>query len=113
METGLMNREKTLWIPKKPNCEGGQEFVSVGIGEIKPALHALFAGYGIAIAMFLGEVIFERFYQRMQKHRKKTTRRAGSLNENIYSDTKVKQTKQRITKYGLNMWKNVFCDLFP
>lgn len=101
METGLMNREKTRWIPKKPNCEGGQEFVSVGIGEIKPALHALLTGYGIAIAIFLGEVIFNRLYGRLQKHRKKDAHRSDSLNENIYSANKIKQTKQRITKYGI------------
>lgn len=101
MEIGLMHREKTIWIPKKPNCEGGQEFVSVGLGEIKPALHALFAGYGLALAMFIAEVIFKYSYHRIyEKHVKN---RPDSLKENIYSASKIKKTKHRITKYGLNI----------
>lgn len=101
METGLMNREKTLWIPKKPNCEGGQEFVSVGIGEIKPALHALVAGYGLAFVMFIAERIFKYAYHRI--YEKHLNNQSDSMNENLYSASKIKKTKHRITKYGLNI----------
>lgn len=103
METGLMNREKTIWIPKKPNCEGGHEFVSVGLSEIKPALYALFFGYGLAVAVFIAELIFERFYGHLKRHQAKSKSRTDSLGENIYSDSKIKKTKHRITKYGLNI----------
>lgn len=66
-EVGLIKREELRWVPKKPNCEGGQGFVSVGINEIKPALYLLVAGHSIAVLLAISENVFRFFYTRDQK----------------------------------------------
>lgn len=66
-EVGLIKREELRWVPKKPNCEGGQGFVSVGMNEIKPALNFLISGYGISVLLAIAENLYRFIYARFQK----------------------------------------------
>lgn len=70
-ETGLMKRDETKWIPKKPDCEGGRRgFMTVGLNEIKPAVILLVIGYAVAV-LFLGAEVIQNFLLR-RKLKKKT-----------------------------------------
>lgn len=57
-EVGLINREQKRWIPKKTECEDrGRGFVTVGIGEIYPALKMLLIGMILSIFLLICEVV--------------------------------------------------------
>lgn len=71
-ETGLMRREEIRWIPKKPDCEGGRRgFMTVGLGEIKPAIYLLCIGYALSALIFISELLFRnvRHIEKSFKHR--------------------------------------------
>lgn len=68
-----MKRDEIQWIPKKPNCEGGlRGFMTVGLGEIKPAIIFLLIGYGLAVLIFVAENLLRILYARKNKKYKKT-----------------------------------------
>lgn len=62
-----MKREEIRWVPRKPNCEGGHGFVSVGITEIKPALMLLLGGYMIAVIMIVIEILNKKIQLQIVK----------------------------------------------
>lgn len=75
-EVGLIRREEVRWVPKKPKCEGGQGFKTVGLSEVKPAIILLLIGYGlsvgIAITEFLYRIIRNRhpdIFERIQRRK--------------------------------------------
>lgn len=58
-----MKRDELRWIPKKPGCEGGRRgFITVGLGEVKPATFLLFIGYGLSMLFFVAEILFSNSY---------------------------------------------------
>lgn len=61
-ETGLMKRDELRWIPKKPDCEGGgRGFLTVGLGDTKPAAFLLLIGYASSVIIFFIEISYRKF----------------------------------------------------
>lgn len=61
-ETGLMKRDELRWIPKKPDCEGGgRGFMTVGLGDTKPAAFLLLIGYASSVIIFFVEILYRKF----------------------------------------------------
>lgn len=63
-EIGLLGREYHRWVPKKPGCESGRDFVPVGLTEVKPAIKILLVGYAVCVAMFVIENFKVRILRR-------------------------------------------------
>ncbi|CAH4037603.1 unnamed protein product [Pieris brassicae] len=57
-EAGLIERARRIWMARRVRCEaGGSGFVSVGLGDVLPALHALLTGAGAALLLLLAEIL--------------------------------------------------------
>lgn len=94
-EVGLIKREELRWVPKKPNCEGGQGFISVGMNEIKPALYLLITGYGISISIIIAEATFTRLQQveKLVEYKSKSENMFLILFEKLFQFRSSKQQK--------------------
>lgn len=55
-----MNKFKRRWFPKKPLCEGGRGFATVGLQEVKPALILLFIANGVALILMFMEICIHK-----------------------------------------------------
>lgn len=90
-ETGLMKRDELRWIPKKPDCEGGgRGFLTVGLGDTKPAAFLLLIGYLSSVIIFFVEISYQMFQSHcvktqiddMIKNKRKRTRNNNYTNFN-------------------------------
>lgn len=62
-----MKREEIRWIPKKPECTGGQAtFITVDLNVIEPAIILLLFGYALSIVMVLVERAHHKFANQFQ-----------------------------------------------
>lgn len=58
-----MKREDIRWMSKKVECVSGQHgFMTVGLGEIKPAIYLLLIGYALSTLICIFEYLFQRTY---------------------------------------------------
>lgn len=81
-EVGLMKRDEIKWIPKKPDCEGGQRgFMTVGLREIKPAAFLLLIGYGSSVCIFVIEILYRKTYERCTNSKKNRVRKQNKKRE--------------------------------
>lgn len=56
-ESGILDRIHRRWLPRKPPCEGGIGFNSIGLTEVRPALMLLLFGFGAAFVVLLLELL--------------------------------------------------------
>ncbi|XP_047018873.1 ionotropic receptor 75a-like isoform X2 [Helicoverpa zea] len=56
-EVGLMSRERRVWLVSRPRCDAaGGGFVSIGIGDVLPALQVLGLGALISLTLLAAEL---------------------------------------------------------
>lgn len=61
-EVGLINRIKTRWVTKKPQCEGSSRgFTVVGLREVKPVFHMFLIGIILSVLILLFEILRFRY----------------------------------------------------
>lgn len=64
-----MKREEIRWIPKKPECTGGQAtFITVDLNVIEPAIILLVLGYALSIVILLVERVHYKFANQFQDY---------------------------------------------
>lgn len=56
-EIGIYDCIHRRWYPRKPPCEGGIGFNSIGLTEVRPALMLLLFGFGAASVVLLLEIL--------------------------------------------------------
>lgn len=90
-ETGLMKRDELRWIPRKPDCEGGRGFLSVGLGDTKPAAFLLLIGYASSVIL----LVLEIFYHKFQVHfiKKDINGKISNKQKNIQNNSCTKLKK--------------------
>lgn len=69
-----MKRDELRWIPKKPDCEGGRGFMTVGLQEVKPAVVFLLIGYGLSVLIIAAENLLRILNARYKKFKKTATK---------------------------------------
>ncbi|XP_041987543.1 ionotropic receptor 75a-like [Aricia agestis] len=68
-EVGLMDRSRRVWMTGRPVCaDGGGGFVSVALGDVLPAAHALLAGAALAVALLLLEIVHAKCHRSKSIH---------------------------------------------
>lgn len=94
-ETGLMKRDELRWIPKKPDCEGGgRGFLTVGLGDTKPAALLLLIGYASSVIIFFIEISYRKFQSRCVKAQNDENIRNKEKSSQYNDHPKFKKTPQ-------------------
>lgn len=73
-EHGLQDRENSRLFTKEPKCAGaGGHFVTASLVDTGPAMLVLIWGFGFALLLIVGEIVFHRFYvTKRQRHSKES-----------------------------------------
>ncbi|KAF5279527.1 hypothetical protein FQR65_LT03349 [Abscondita terminalis] len=60
LQSGIMSRQKSIWVTKKPTCLANTYIVEVGMGHLLPAFVVLCFGGGLALFVLIAEVIMRK-----------------------------------------------------